>query len=116
MVAATMTRAETLAKELSEQTRELLRLSDDEILQKAYDLAGQVEREHVDSDQWYWILGEIFERFAPEAELRNFERGWKSAPATLGEADAAIEIAASRQSFYERQAARLAFKAARGED
>lgn len=98
-------RAAALAEDVREQAHDLLKLSDDELVERAYDL---VTEEYKSEDDWYWILGEIFERFSPEAELRSMERGYRGDDAE----DVAINIAASRQGFYERQAARLAYRAA----
>lgn len=100
-------RADKLAEDLRERECELMRLSDDELVQKTYALVTESERTSFNGDDWYWILSEIFERFAPDAELRNIDHGYRD------DDDAEINTAASRQFFYGRQAARLAYQAAR---
>lgn len=95
-------RAEKLGEDLGEKTLELLKLSDLEVMERAYEFAD-------DSDEWYSLLDEIFERFAPEAWVKNTIKQYE------GESTPAIEVACSRQYFYERSAARLAYRAAEGE-
>lgn len=110
MTTTERTRGDALAEDVAERQRAMLRLTDDELVQKAYDLALFSEDNHVDPDEWYVILGEVFERFAPEAELRNFERSYRDEPDRL---DAEINIASAREYFYRRQAARIAYQAER---
>ena len=62
-----------MRQELGDKRAWLAAASDEELVQLAYDLVVEVDNEDVDDDlpnALYCTLGEVFDRFAPEAEWR----------------------------------------------
>jgi hypothetical protein len=55
--------------DLIERERELVEQSDADLIREVYDAVAKVSESDSDlSDELYWLLGEVFERYAPQLE------------------------------------------------
>jgi hypothetical protein len=87
----------TAAIELSRRETDLVALSDEALVTRIYELVREIEDPL--SDEFYWYLGEAFERFAPDAE-------WQHRFASYTPAERPSELGALRESMAARAAAR----------
>ncbi len=94
---------------LTGRERELAKLSDSALVRKVYDFAYKLDDPL--SDEFYGLLSEVFERFAPEAEWTDRVR--RAHEDDLSNIQAELE--ASLERMQQRFAARLQFDSFREE-
>ncbi len=96
---------------LGERTREMVSLTDRKLIQKVYAFADELDDPL--SDEFYFLVSEVFERFAPQLEWWDISRR-HTRDHDLG--NRADEIEASLEGMKERFAARLEFASFRAND
>src|ERR1700693_381563 len=88
--------------ELIKRERELVELSDANLIRGVYDAVAKVSESDSDlSDELFWLLGEVFERYAPQLEWNERVRR-----AYMDNHDV-VELEASMARLSDRWRARL---------
>ena len=83
--------------ELIKRERELVELSDADLIRDVYDTVAKVSERDTDlSDELFWLLGEVFERYAPQLEWNERVRRADVGDDDVGELEAAMANMAER--------------------
>lgn len=91
---------------LNGNEREYVAKSDLELVESTYDLVRESKYNDL-SDRFYWHIGELLERFAPDVEWAHIEKHYAD------DTNRENELAACRESIERRAAARDLFRGTR---
>jgi hypothetical protein len=96
------TKATTYPPNLGDQ---LLLLDDGQLIARVFELAGEIiDRADGEGDDFYWILEELSERFAPAAAWQEAVRARRAREDTPAEVER--ELHDARRHFVERATSR----------